>query len=140
MAADLHIHVLKNMTECDLVLMQSNTLGSKHFNPISAGVRMEEQYLLACKKVMESPNVWVGEVSWLKAMVFEDEETFIPHTVQLVHDVIGEDLPVITDAMIVVITAAFGVENTTGYRLADVDAVVKFLKENWGRKIFTISW
>ncbi len=137
MVADLHIHVLQGMIERDLALVQSNTLGTKYFNP-ETGFSPERK--AAFQKVGDSPQVWVGEVSWLKAAILDDKETFVPNTVQLIHDAIGEDLPVITDAMIVVITAAFAIENTTGYRLADVDAVVKFLKEYWGKKVFTISW
>jgi hypothetical protein len=87
-----------------------------------------------------SPNVWVGEVSWLKAALFEDEEAFVPDAVAEVYEIIGEGLPVIDDALIEKIRTALGAQNRTGYNVTDPDPVIRFLEQHRGKPCFTISW
>jgi hypothetical protein len=135
MAADMHIHVLKEpFTEADLASFMSNVLGSKYFNP-RPGANLD-----LFSKCSDTPNVWVGEVSWLKANLADDADTFIPGPVQKVHDLIGEDLPVIDDALIAKVREAFNDENKTTYNVAPPAKVLEFLEQHKGEKVFTVSW
>lgn len=128
--------------------MFSNSMGSRYFNPVMGSGSEKHQRLE--REGHSAPSVWIGEVSWLKAGLLEDSDTFIPQTVMKVHEIIGEDLPVIDDALIEKVRGAFelpnntkkpdGVMNGNGYALAKVDEVVKWLEEHKGEKAFTISW
>ena len=135
MSADLHIHVLEGVTEEDLRNFNSHNLSSKHYGK---GDRKDSIELY--EKFSDSPNVWVGEVSWLKAMVLGPTEEFVPDTVGAVYDIIGEDLPVVDAALIDRIAAAMRLKNATGYRVTTRDQVVSFLSSHVGKKVFTISW
>jgi hypothetical protein len=137
MAADLHIHVVPDdLEEGVIAAFFSNTLGSKYFG----GRFSEEEKHAAFPRIADTPNVWIGEVSWLKAALFGDSGTFVPSTVQLVQDAIGEDLPTLTDELEQKILAAFAAANETGYSLATVDEVRAFLTEHKGKRLFTVSW
>jgi hypothetical protein len=142
MAADLHIHIkTENVTDRDLQIFFSSSLGSKycHF-PLMQKWDPEEERR-SNKSVCESPNIWIGEVSWLKAALFEDgEDTFIPTTVQKVQDLIGENLPILDEKLIENIFDAFILDNKTSYKLADPREVVKFLMKYIGKPVFTVSW
>lgn len=138
MAADLSIHVAENITEDDLRAFFSNTLGSKYFNPRS-GPRNDRQRA-AWESVSSSPSVWIGEVSWLKAALFEEPKTFIPDTVGQIYQIIGEDLPVIDDDLIRKVMAAFDSKNATTYDLANPSEVKEFLESHKGKRAFTVSW
>lgn len=113
MAADLHIHVFDGCTENDLC-----------------------DY----KKIASTPNVHVGEVSWLKAALLDDSDRYIPSAVQQVTDIIGEDLPVVDDAMIARIADAMKAPNATSYTLNSAEEVLTFLKQHKGKRVFTVSW
>lgn len=99
--------------------------------------------------INNTPNIWIGEVSWLKAALFEDPDSFVPDTVAQISD-LCEDFPVITDEWIKKIVATFDVPNNTakkdgvnmdkGYSLAIPSKVEEFLREHMGKKVFTISW
>lgn len=136
MAADLSIHILEGCSESDLVVFFAHTMGSKHFNMMRRSDPMGAEW----RRVSDSPQVWVGEVSWLKAALVGDSETFIPSTVGRVHEVISENLPVIDDTLIASVGAAFNLPNTTGYRLAERDKVIAFLESHRGKRAFTVSW
>lgn len=137
MAADLHIHIYEGINEQDLADFNANTMGSKWFDlrPVS-DTRWHESYV----RVSATPEVWVGEVSWLKAALLEDAEHYVPNAVGAVNEIIGEDLPVIEDALIAQIRAALELPNQTAYRLADPDVVVQFLEEHRGKQCFIVSW
>lgn len=140
MAADLHIHVMpddESVTDKDISDFFSNTLGSKYFNPWG-----QSNWLDACKKIGDTPSVWIGEVSWLKqAFLSETEGEFVPDVVNSVHEIIGEDLPVCDDALIERLSHAFdrAVEHSF-YSTASRDKVVHFLEEHRGKRLFTVSW
>jgi hypothetical protein len=148
MGADLHIHIFEGITEDDLRAMKSSTLGSKYFN-LHDNMPWEEK-----KKVYEridnTPNIWIGEVSWLKAGLMEDADTFIPNTVGDIAELVGEELPTIDDEFIEKVVKAFdqpnntakedGVWNGKGYSLADPNEVKDFLEQHRGKKVFQISW
>lgn len=141
MAADLHIHIYEGVEEKDMADFFSNTMGSKYFNPKPAGdIRKYTDPESSYNKVSNTPNIWIGEVSWLKAGLFEDVEAFVPNTVAAISEAIGDDRPEIDDAFIEKICAAFDLENTTGYSLTTADKIRPFLEEHRGKKVFTISW
>jgi hypothetical protein len=137
MAADLHIHVVPDdIEEGTIAAFFSNTLGSKYFG----GRFSEEQRNAAFPRIADTPNVWIGEVSWLKAALFGDSGTFVPSTVQLVQDAISEDLPTLDDELERKLLAAFEATNDTGYNLASADKIRAFLAEHKGKRLFTVSW
>jgi len=138
MAADMHIHILEGVTEHQVKRFGSSTLGgpfcnyvsyqenSKHFN--------DDYDAISC-----TPQIWVGEVSWLKAAFSDDPEAFIPDMVGFVRAEFDDGLVVIDDAMIERVEAALQAPNTTGYSVGD-NEIVEFLKEHKGKKAFTVSW
>jgi hypothetical protein len=95
------------------------------------------------KIIENTKNIWIGEVSWLKAGLFEDGKKYIPTTVMEVSSAIhAEDfgLKVIDDDLIETVTKAFDKENTTGYKIAKKKEVIEFLSKYKGKKCFQISW
>lgn len=138
MSADLHIHAFAEgtLTENDFRDMFCHTMGSKYFD---LGRRDDFDKLLALKDDEDS-EVWVGEVSWLKAALSDDADTFIPSAVQAVNDLVGEDHPLIDDALIDKICKAMDVENPTGYSVASVDSISDWLGRHKGQRAFTVSW
>lgn len=140
MAADLYIHIVTpEIDESVLADFFSNSLGSKWFNP-KPGTRFLSDPDSAWGKISATPAIWVGEVSWLKAGLFNDPQKFVPQPVLEVNELIGEDLPVIDDVLIARIRNALRAPNTTSYSVSDTDAVLQFLVEHKGERCFTISW
>lgn len=137
MAADMCIHIFQGITEDDLRIFFSNALGSKYFGTVAPS---DEELDQAFHKIARTPNVWVGEVSWLKAALFEDEEKYIPTAIEQIHEIIGEDLPVIDDELIARIEQALRLPNKTRYRVAKPEEVVEFLRKYKGERCFTVSW
>lgn len=92
------------------------------------------------RKISDSPNIWVGSVSWLKAALTGSDE-FVPDPVGAVAERIGEDLPVIDETLIEDIETALARENTTSYETEDEESdVVAFLRKHMGKRAFTVSW
>ena len=137
MAADLHIHIADNNIEKDVIESFKRYVWSSEKGNIDekGNVLVYDE-----KKVDSTPNVWIGEVSWLKAGLLNDSKTFVPSTVQAVYDAIAQNLPVITDKFIEEIIKTFNLPNKTTYKLADPKKVEKFLKKHKGKKAYTISW
>jgi len=142
MAADLHIHVrTDDMKDRDFEIFFSNSLGSKYCHFPMMRKWDEDLERAAEKRIFATPNIWIGEVSWLKAALFEDgEETFIPDTVAKVQEIIGEDQPVIDEELIQKVMDAFTEKNKTQYTIAKPQEVWAFLESHKGKKAFTISW
>ena len=141
MAADLHIHIkTDSVTEKDLEIFFSHNLGSKHCH-FPAFKRYEgKDKEKAMKVVAKSPNIWIGEVSWLKAGLLNAEKEFVPSTVQRINELIGEDLPILDKQLIEKIFDAFLLNNKTRYSLASPRKVVAFLQKYIGKSVFTVSW
>lgn len=139
MAADLHIHVFSEgeLEEDDFATFFSNALGSKWFTWDSASPEERDKVL---DKISHTPNIWAGEVSWLKAALFEDKSSYIPSTVDKINRIIGEHLLVVDDNLIAEIKEAFTLPNSTSYSLALCEEVVAFLEEHKGKRAFTVSW
>ena len=143
MGADLAIHIFdeKTMKEEHIKAFFSSTLGSKHFSGFFVKTRKDRELEDEAKTlVMKTKSVEVGGVSWLKAAVTEDNDTYVPLTVKTVLDLIGEDLPVLDEELLNKILEAFDEPNTTTYSLNKKQKVEKFLKENMGKRLFTVSW
>lgn len=139
MSGDLHVHVFEGITEDDLREFFSNTFGSKYFAPRTLG-QLGDSHYEAYRKIAGTPDIWIGEVSWLKAAVFGDPEKYVPSPVGQIHDIIGEDLPAINEGMITLIGAALDADNSTGYSIAGKDEVLDFLRQHIGKRVFTVSW
>lgn len=86
--------------------------------------------------VYNAPGTYIGEVSWMKAAIFENSERYIPTTVELISALVGKNLPEITDEFIDEVRKAFDEPNTTSYGLADRDTVIAFLAEHKGSRVF----
>lgn len=138
MGADFNIHVFEGITERDLEIFFSNVIGSKYCKFLFR--HQYEKPDEVWDKMIKTPNVWIGEVSWLKASLFDNEEEYIPNTVGTISELIGEDLPVLTEELRDKILEAFDLSNITSYKLNNKKEVAKFLKEQMGKRLFCISW
>ncbi len=139
MSADLHIHILEGITIETLKRFQCNTLGTVFFDPSlwQAHAKHSDEDHNAVEK---TPSVWVGEVSWLKAAVFNDPDSFIPNPIEAVAELFKQGVVDITDELIERVEKALERSNQTAYRIERKEPVVDFLKEHKGKKAFTISW
>jgi hypothetical protein len=143
MSADLAIHIRTEAVTLEVLkAFFSNSLGSPYFNPVSMGMMMQSgAHDRAFDIIADTPSVNVGEVSWLKALVFDDPDAFIPDPVQQVKDLIDSSgNTVITDELIDQVQAAMQAPNDTGYDVSDSNKIVEFLKTHKGARAFTVSW
>lgn len=143
MSADLYIHAAVGIDEFDMGVFKASSFGSKHFSMARAAyyqgpgsAKSEEVH----SRIAASPQVHVGSVSWLKAAIIGDDTAYVPDAVAEVHDITGEDLPVIDDGLIARVKDALALENHSQYRLNDVAAVLAFLEAHKGQRAFTVSW
>ncbi len=166
MGADFQVHILDGLDEEDLKIFFSQSIGSKYC-PMTSALEVPEgkdaadwedsdefaaQFLAAIKepspskeamenvtdKVLATVGVWIGEASPLKAGLLSDPEQFIPSIVDQIANIIGEELPVITDDLINQIREAFNLGNTTEYKTAEKDTVISFFEAHKGRRAFFI--
>lgn len=141
MAADMHLHAFAEgeFTEEDLHIFFAHTLGSKHFDLGFKFTRAQEENVF--EKVTALPSVWIGEVSWLKAMLTGDQAEYVPELVQLIADLVGEELPVIDRKFCAKVKQAFRAAAPSGnYDTARYREVAKFLRVNQGKRVFCVSW
>jgi hypothetical protein len=151
MAADLAIHIrTKDIDDDVFEVFFSNTLGSKYCKGLfftlslqesrQAEEKIKKKYGKETYEIMENlPHVYIGEVSWLKAGLTEDYETYIPDTIDKINEIF-EDHPIITDEVIEQVKAAYELKNKTSYDVSSSKNVIKFLEEYKGCEAFTISW
>ena len=142
MGADFHILIFEGLTEKDLEIFFSNTMSSKYFSPKTIAESRKLGYDKVNIRVLKTPSVFIGEISWLKAnlLLFHNERDFVPNTVSEVNDLIEERLPNIDDKLIDKIDKAFDLENITGYTLGNRKEVIDFLKQHIGKRCFTVNW
>lgn len=156
MAADLSIHVLEGCDEEDLRIFFSSTLGSKWFGPFGniaydpakrpewqpryEGDTDHSDKSLAFTRIANSPSCWIGEVSWLKAWLAEDPDSYIPSAVGHIHEAIGEELPVLDEKLRESILFGLQQPNLTPYSIEDVTKIKDFLDRYMGKQLFTVSW
>lgn len=129
MAADLHIHV-----------------GEMPIRPATsqAALMLNGPFELDYEKWDGNPEatVWIGEVSWLKAALFDDAPNYIPPLVAAV----AETFPEISSGKSVEITngligllkeriaEAAVVEDETSYSIADPEAILIWLGGRKGQR------
>lgn len=127
-----------------------------HWQEVPDGTPMRECFCKYSAKAMDdaiqrTEDIWVGEVSWLKAALFGDNETFIPSLIDIVSDTYPRyQLTEITDETIEKVAEAFllknntkkkgGVWNGKGYSLAKKESIIEWLEARKGKLAFTISW
>lgn len=145
MAADLHLHVFDDkFTPEHYKMFQSNVIGSKYFepNPMGRGKRdyVNEEGKDLFTLCAETNQVWIGEVSWLKAAIFENEGRYVPGPVIGVSELIDEDFPILTEKLKSEILGCFDIDNMSTYQVAHKQEVEDFLNRNMGKQLFTISW
>ncbi len=142
MGADLQIHIFTDeFTERHYKAFNSNTMGSNYFSPGADKFFEKVNKCSLYELCSDTPSIWIGEVSWLKAMIMDDSEEFIPHAVMKVSELIGEDFPVIDDILIDKVGEAMELGNQVDfYSIAKKDEVLKFLENHRGKKAFTVSW
>ena len=89
------------------------------------------------------PNVWVSEVSFLKASLFGDDD-YIPGVVQVVQELIGEDFPVLNDELLQKLTDAINADYDPSYygqmHQNTKNEIIEWLNENKGSELFIIAW
>lgn len=135
MAADLHIHILTDyFGEKDYIAMNRNTMGSYYFD--LSRYNYDPDLMDRC---FDTPNFWVGSVSWLKAVISNDD-SYIPSAVAQIATIVGENFPVIDDGLIQRIVSAMDSPNDTIYSLCDKSELKEWLEKYRGEKVFTISW
>jgi hypothetical protein len=134
----LHIHVLDGAIREDFLKFFGNSRWSKHYNPWPG-----PQGFIT-KKISATPQVAVGHASvfWFQQIVAgkTPDPSLIAEPVAAVCQVIGEDLPIIDDALIEKITAALRLKNQTKYPMFGEDKVIDFLQRHKGRECFTVFW
>ena len=139
MAADMYIHVVnEECTEGVLASFFSNTFGSKYFDPRTIGKRSgwEDSYDI----VARTPQVYVGEVSWLKGGLTGDADTFIPDYIEGVREIL-HDMPIIDNKIIEAISRVCTHPNDSIYSTgSNFEDIHKFLEEHRGKQCFTVSW
>lgn len=138
MSAEMHIHILTpNITAVLLAVWNSHHLNSRHFALYN---RRDAEYPRLFETMANTPNVRVGDVSWLKAALFDADETFIPDAIGALAELFDEDGTLIDDALIQAARKALALPNSTGYEVADSSPVLAFLEANKGQRAITISW
>mgnify|MGYP001575725768 CR=1 FL=1 len=143
MSADLHIHVIDNgVTEQDVkIILHSSSIASKYFSGFGDSPFTREQATESLDRVATSSQIWVGEVSWLKAALLDGgSEEYIPNVVEHVQRVIGEDFPTVTEELIAALCSGFAMPNTTHYSTSAWEEIEAFLREHMGKQLFTVSW
>jgi len=165
MSADLHIHVIPNepvtatayefhpvykswkvsriITDAEFASFFGNCMDSRWFRGFDDR-SVETTFDREANALMTyTPNVWVGQVSWLKAALFDEEGKYVPGPISQISDIIDENLPVIDDDLIEKIGKALFTENTTSYSINNKpndNEVIKFLQKHKGLRCFTVSW
>ena len=140
MGADYTLHILRTPAEEeDYKVFESNSLGGTWWEYVpyeEHDRRFSELY----DKMARTPLCVVGEVSWLKAALFNDSDTFVPDPIGRLSEVIGDAIVVIDDDLIAQAQAALTIPNQTPYQLNDANEVIEFLRQYKGQKVAPISW
>jgi hypothetical protein len=122
-------------------ISQSSTIGSKYFSEVvylsdTTPNNSWDAYLKLFDLI--SGSIWIGDVSWLKAALFDDAKSFVPSLVEFISELIGEDFPIITDEMIEKVENANFLAHPS-YKTIEPSKVIDFLKKHKGEKTFTLS-
>jgi len=134
MSADMSIHVIEpgEISDEDFAIFNGPLYcGGPNYN----GDEWSRCYSLFAR----TTQIYVGPVSWLKAALFEDAETFVPSPVMAIKELIPSSPVVIGDALIEKVAGATKLENTSAYDFND-EGIAAFLQSHKGKLAFTISW
>lgn len=111
--------------------------------------RVADPTILSCDckhwdRITDSSQIWIGEVSWLKAAIFGDDK-YIPEPVEALAELIGEDLPILDDALMAKILQALMIKRNraNSYYVvvnSQTHDVTEWLAANYGMRLFTVSW
>ena len=140
MSADLHIHASGKIPKEELEQYNKTYITSWKDGKDTYLDENDNELFYDQEKIHNSESVWIGEVSWLKAGLMQDTDTFVPSTVMRVSEIVGRNLPVIDDEFIDKVIESFSLPNTTQYTLADKEEVREFLEKHKGEMAFQISW
>lgn len=133
------------ITETDLSCFNSNSLGSKWFSVFRGGstygVCPERTRCVHWNRITISDRIDIGEVSWLKAALFDDDD-FVPHPIESLRELIGENLPILDADLSAAIIEALsrGTIGCYDVRPGDDPDLLAFLERNVGYRLFTVSW
>jgi hypothetical protein len=145
MAADMHIHI-RTADITDEVMREffSSTIGSVYWGGFGAAQMPYEERHKFTKPVWDAPGVWVGSVSWLKAMVFEDGDEYVPGPVGAIQELFDtpDECRYINEGFIIQVEAAYDAPNMANdyYKHDSKDKVLAFLEQHKGERCFTVSW
>ena len=93
--------------------------------------------------MINSPQIAVGEVSWLKAALLENSQTFVPDTIGAISEILDEPTRV-TPEIIEKVTQAFDLPNHSDYPIPHPGLkraqVRRSLTDHQGHYAFIISW
>lgn len=145
MSADMVIHIMEHIDKETLKCFFSDTIGSSYQDDLYTCPEGKKK-ITDCShwnKMTGSPQVAVGEVSWLKASLLENDDRFIPETIGAIENILGEPT-VVTPDIIERVTQAFDLPNQSDYPIPQAESkreeIRKFLTEHQGHYAFTISW
>jgi hypothetical protein len=178
MSADLHIHIcstkeqIKNVKQAKRARGYCSPANGKGYNfymrfkirnkwiheddlgryKIKEGTiqaRREIKVKYNENKYLNAKSVWVGSVSWLKAGLTGDKDTYVPKMVEKIAGIIGQGI-ILDDKVLNKFEKAFSLPNNTvkkdgvwdgkGYKLADKETVMAFLRKNKNKYAYQISW
>ncbi len=114
MSADLHIHILKEPCSHEDILIHDSPIHSYglepnkvtleypihplHQNIFNTDLELarkieltEKEFDEIRRRVWNTPGVWVGEVSWLKASLFDSPDHYIPFVVHNVQEMFMDE-------------------------------------------------
>ena len=140
MSADLYIHVYGEgeLTEDDFRVFFSSTIGSKWFDFNASFSREEET--AAFNKFSDIKGFHVGEVSWLKYAITQDED-YVPDLCGIIAAMFDDVPLVITEDFVERTERAIGVAQPHHYYYtSQKDELLEFLRDNIGKKAYTVSW
>lgn len=121
----------------DLRCFFANTIGSVWFGlPRHCNGHTCEHF----NRISKTSSVTVGEVSWLKSILFDDPETYLPGTVDKIQSVISDRIPVLDDELRQEILVAFDTPNNSIYMVSKKEQVARWLEDHLGERLFTVSW
>jgi hypothetical protein len=140
MAADLHIHVVDEVPDRILRIFNADLFPPVISDvPEYSGAERDEAFGIMVNTV----NLWVGRVSWLKAALTRDPTSYVPDLVQIVAEVIPPYPPVVVDEGLLASleTALQQVKNAPEYyKTEDPATVLAWLRDHRGCRVVTVSW
>jgi hypothetical protein len=136
-AVDVAIHVMSAEITCDtLKAFYNNKLGHKWYNTYDMST-IDSGLIRGL--IEESPQVWIGEASFLDAAVYDADDA-IPRTVMDVCHLIDDGVTVIDDSFLFDVQEVMDYPNTSKYPVAISRDVLEFLQQYKGMKVFIALW